>query len=109
MGEPSEAVGCVALSYTWYVSSAYLKLTTNWPDRALVGPGKLPELWSDRECQTLGAAPGIEPGTSRITPSPFCANGGANDPLAHSLAHPLASLTHSLETLAHPLAPLAIR
>ena len=67
------------------------------------------------ETQALGAAPGIEPGTSRTLTlqhykGDVCANGGANDPpLAHSLAHPLASLTHSLETLGHLLAPLAIR
>ena len=50
-----------------------LNLTTNWPVRALVSPGKvfrtiakLPERWSDRETQALGADPGIEPGTSRM-------------------------------------------
>ena len=50
-----------------------LNLTTNWPVRALVSPGKvfrtiakLPERWSDRETQALRADPGIEPGTSRM-------------------------------------------
>ena len=50
-----------------------LNLTTNWPVRALVSPGKvfrtiakLPERWSDIETQALGETPGIEPGTSRM-------------------------------------------
>ena len=67
---PIEGVACIPQVF---VVRKSLNLTTNWPVRALFSPGKvfrtiakLPERWSDRETQALGADPGIEPGTFRM-------------------------------------------